>query len=387
MERGILTTSVTVTPALLKWSRERALMTPQDLAQQMKVSEGKVIEWERTGSLTLSRLEKWAKRTRTPIGYLFLNEPPDEALPIADFRTLVGTEERQASPDLLEAVHICQRRQAWFREFALYDQAEPLQFVGTWGTTRSHSDLAKRIRGSLSWDKKAREDLPSWEAALRELAERIEGLGVLVMRSGIVGSNTRRKLDVDEFRGFALADDLAPLIFVNSADARSAQMFTLIHELAHIWLGESGISDVAIRSQNQSERFCNQVAAEVLVPLEEFLQRWRKSDDQYEEARQVAREFRVSTHVVLIRALGAQKVAYEQFQDLYRRAQEQSYRASSDGGDFYRTQGVRLGKRFTAAVVHSALEGRTTYTEAYRLLGVRKGSTFDRLARSVGVIE
>ena len=382
-----MSTSVSVRPTLLKWARERALMSPQDLAEKMRVPASKVLEWEETGSLSLPRLEKLANRTRTPLGYLFLDKPPDDTLPIADFRTLADVDEQKASPDLLETIHICQRRQAWFREFALFDEEPSLPFVGRWTLAGGHDQLAREMSKTLSWDSQARSSLSNWEEALRELADRIEALGVLVMRSGIVGSNTRRKLDVEEFRGFALADDLAPLVFVNSADARSAQMFTLVHELAHVWLGESGVSDMAVRSTNESERFCNRVAAEVLVPMREFSEHWQQTDDTYDEARRVAKHFRVSAHVILIRALEAKLVTINQFRVLYKQANEFSRKAKSTGGDFYRTQGARLGRRFTSAVVYSALEGRTTYTEAFRLLGVKSSNTFDRLARSVGGIE
>ena len=369
--------SVSVRPALLRWARERALMSPQDLAEKMRVPASKVLEWEETGSLSLPRLEKLANRTRTPLGYLFLEKPPDDSLPIADFRTLADVDEQKASPDLLETIHICQRRQAWFREFALFDEEAPLPFVGQWTISGGHDRLASEMRKALCWDSQARSGLSNWEDALRELADRIEAMGVLVMRSGIVGSNTRRKLNVKEFRGFALADDLAPLVFVNAADARSAQMFTLVHELAHVWLGESGVSDVAVRSANESERFCNRVSAEVLVPMREFTEHWQQTDNAYDEARRVAKHFKVSTHVILIRALEAEIVSLEHFRALYKHAQEQTRKTKSPGGDFYRTQGARLGRRFTSAVVYSALEGRTTYSEAFRLLGVKSSNTFD----------
>jgi len=380
-------TSVSVKPTLLKWARERAQLTPETLADLMKVSSEAVLEWETTGLLSLSRLEKWAKRTRTPIGYLFLNAPPDDSLPVADFRTHAGSAGTNPSTDLLETVHICQRRQAWYREFSLYEGSEPLPFVGSRDVGNPHTVIAAEIRKSLSWDKETRSGIASWADALRELAERVEALGALVMRSGIVGSNTRRKLDVDEFRGFALADEFAPLIFVNSADARSAQMFTLIHELAHIWLGESGISDVNMRSKSKSECLCNRVAAEVLVPAAEFKDAWQQSDDAYDEARRVARMFRVSTYVILIRALDIGTITSDQFDELSDYAQSQVRAAKSGGGDFYRTQGVRLGKRFTAAVVYSALEGRTTYVQAFRLLGVKSEKTFDQFARNLGVMD
>ena len=125
------------------------------------------------------------------------------------------------------------------------------------------------MRDALGWTGEVREELGSWQEALAQLRERAEDVGVLVTISGIVGSNTHRRLDPNEFRGFALVDDYAPLVFVNGADAKSAQVFTLAHELAHLWLGATGLSDAEAESGREfaEERWCNAVAAGLLVPM------------------------------------------------------------------------------------------------------------------------
>jgi Zn-dependent peptidase ImmA (M78 family) len=218
------------------------------------------------------------------------------------------------------------------------------------------------------------------------MVQRIEAARVLVMRNGVVGNNTRRKLDIKEFRGFALNDEYAPLIFVNAVDTRAAQMFTLAHELGHLWLGQSGVSDPNIRTRNAAERYCNSVAAELLVPLDQFRALWEVQEAPTRQLERLARHFKVSTLVILIRALEANAITPEQFDVLDQHERERlKGTAGAGGGDFYRTEGSRLGKRFAQAVIVSTCEGRTLYRDAFRLLGIKKVETFQTLAEALGL--
>lgn len=225
----------------------------------------------------MKQLEKFAKATYAPIGFLFLPEPPVEQVPIPDFRTVGNRYIVRPSPDLLDTVYICQQRQEWYHDFARSEREDPLPFVGSVTLTTNVEAAAARIRTALGFDVEERRRMPTWTDALRRFLEQADAAGVLVMVSGVVGNNNRRKLNPDEFRGFALADDLAPLVFINGADSKSAQMFTLAHELAHIWLGQSALSDVGPVSfpSNEVEIWCNRVAAELLAPLTPLLQERR----------------------------------------------------------------------------------------------------------------
>jgi Zn-dependent peptidase ImmA (M78 family) len=223
---------------------------------------------------------------------------------------------------------------------------------------------------------------------LRRFIEQADALGVLVMVSGVVGSNNRRKLDPDEFRGFTLSDPVAPLVFINGADTRAAQMFTLAHELAHIWLGESALSDVTPNAPptHRVERWCNQVAAELLVPVDVLRGDYRRDADLSHEMNQLARRFKVSTLVILRRLHDAGYLTRQQFWAAYEEeARHLRGLRKGSGGDFYLTLGARVGKRFARALVASTLEGRSSFTEAFRLLGFRKMATFRDLGRSLGV--
>jgi Zn-dependent peptidase ImmA (M78 family) len=229
----------------------------------------------------------------------------------------------------------------------------------------------------------------TWAEALRHFIEQADDFGVMVMVSGVVGSNNRRKLDPEEFRGFTLADDLAPLVFINGSDTRAAQMFTLAHELAHLWLGESALSDIGPVSypSHNVEIWCNQVAAELLVPLSVIKEEYRQSDELSNEVYRLARRFKISTLVILRHIHDIGGLSREELWDAFDKELERLRAISKgSGGNFYLTQAVRVSKRFARALVISTLEGQTLHRDAYHLLGFSKLATFHELGHSLGVL-
>ncbi|MEZ4475061.1 MAG: ImmA/IrrE family metallo-endopeptidase [bacterium] len=339
---------------------------------------------------TLRQLEGFAHATHASLGYFFLPSPPEERLPLPDLRTLDGRAPARPSVHLLDTVYLCQHRQAWYREQAQHLGASPLDFLGTATTQMPPADAAGGMAQVLGFDLAARKQASTWEEALRLFISNATDAGILVMVSGVVGTNAHRRLDPEEFRGFALADPIAPLVFINGADTKSAQMFTLAHELAHLWLGQSALSavDALHPSTAAVERWCDQVAAELLVPAPALRAATQPGEALPSAMSRLAREFKVSTLVVLrrLRDTGTLSPAHfeQAWQDEVRRLRAIMARRPS-GGSFYNTQGSRVGKRFARAVIASALEGQTPFREAFTLLGVASMGTFNELSHRLGV--
>ncbi|MEW6513363.1 MAG: ImmA/IrrE family metallo-endopeptidase [Pseudomonadota bacterium] len=375
---------VSVNPRLLQWARERAGMDMLDLEERFP----KLGQWEsEEAQPTLKQLEGYAKATHAPIGYFFLPAPPEEPLPIPDFRTMAGRNIARPSPNLLDTIYACQERQSWYRDFAQVTGQPPLAYVGSLTTDTSAVEAAVRMRQTLGFDLDARRDCPTWTEALRRFIEQADQIGVLVMVSGVVLNNNRRHLDPDEFRGFALADSLAPLVFINGADTKAAQMFTLAHELAHLWLGASALSDTNAASvpDHAVETWCNRVAAEMLVPLEVFRSELHADEPVGAALARLAKRFKVSTLVILRRLMDAGAVARQEFDHLYdEELQRLVAVAGGSGGNFYRTTAARVSRRFARALVESTMEGRTLYRDAFRMLGISKSGTFNEFGRSLG---
>src|SRR6266511_1766922 len=376
---------VAIKPKLLRWAYTRAGFELHDLEHKFP----RLTAWESGDARpTLKQVEAFAKATYTPVGYLFLQEPPVEKVPIPDFRAMANTRIARPSPDLLETIYVCQQRQEWFRDYARSVGEKPLEFVGSASMQDEVVPTASQIRAALHFDVNERRRMPTWTDALRDFIEQADGLGILVMCNGVVHNNNHRHLDPEEFRGFAMADDLAPLVFINGADTKAAQMFTLAHELAHIWLGQSAVSDAqaAWLPEHEVERWCNQVAAELLVPLAVVREEYQRKTELRVEVDRLARRFKVSTLVILRRIHDVGGLTREEFWREYEEELERLLAISKGtGGNFYLTQAARVSKRFARALVISTLEGQTLHRDAFRMLGFAKLETFRKLGRSLGV--
>jgi Zn-dependent peptidase ImmA (M78 family)/transcriptional regulator with XRE-family HTH domain len=359
-----------VNPTLMSWSRRRAGLTEAELAESITVKEEKVLAWEAGESKpTFRQAQQWASAAHIPFGYLFLSEPPKEQLPLPDLRTVGGAAPKEPSIDLLDTVREVVRKHEWYLDYLKEQEHQPLSFVGKFSSSSKVADVVVDIRSTLHVHGAPHRQ--GGDEYLRQLIAGADAAGILVMRSGMVGANTHRKLDVGEFRGFAISDKYAPVVFLNIADAPTARLFTLIHELAHIWIGSSGISSVTPSSNRKEEAFCNSVAGEFLVPKAKLMELWRETDNWMGLLPELAGTFYVSKLVIARRACDLGLISNEAYSQYYI-LELNAYRdQKGSGGSFYRTAGAKNSKRFSRAVLSETFSGRLLLRDAGKLLGIQ----------------
>src|SRR5882762_3018651 len=341
-----------VSAHIVKWARDRAGLSHDELAFQLKsVSGSQVRAWEQGESFpTFSQAEKLAEKLRLPFAILFMNKPPEVRLPIPDLRTVAKASREKPSLEFFDVVTDALLRQRWYREYQEQREAKAMPFVGSFRFGDDPNTVAEDMRRQLGINDELRIESRTWQQFFVRFVQRTEQLGVLVMRSGVVRHNPTRTLEVEEFRGFAISDKLAPLVFINSRDARAAQIFTLAHELAHIWIGASGISNPILKKRtselpNEIERFCNQTAAQLLIPASDLESHWINQKTVSENVRAIATYYRVSTIVALKRAFDLEKVGYKLFSQLldaeYKRFDEPKKEDDEGGGNFWASFSAR----------------------------------------------
>jgi Zn-dependent peptidase ImmA (M78 family) len=324
---------------------------------------------------TVKQLAGFAKAVHIPFGYFFLDKSPELKTGVALFRTEEALPSENYSAELRDSIRIIQSRQEWLKEYLLNEGATPLPFVNSVNKVDNPFLVAQEIRKTLQLLDDWAGNMPNWESALKYLLNKTEEAGIFLTINGVVENNTQRPLNPDEFRGFVLSDNYAPYIFINGKDFTAAKMFTLAHELAHIWLGKSAAFDLQFMrpSEDTTEKFCDQIAAEFLVPRRLLQKKWGQNPIE-----EVARQFKVSQIVAARRLLDTRKLTLKQFFEFYNDYQtrwQAFQKTKKPGGDFYNTQYYRVGKHFFRQVSIAAKAGKLLYTDAYKLTGLY-GKTF-----------
>ena len=242
---------------------------------------GRLMSWYSGEKIpTFNQIEEASRATGIPLGYFFLNTPPKEDRTLLEYRTVDSLELEKPSRNLLDTIHYMEQIQEWAKNQMVTDGFSELDFVGSMAGVTEVSAFVTQIRQVLDlprdWFIFAKTPADSY----RYLRSRISNAGVIVMMNGIVGNNTHRPLEINEFRAFAIADEYAPLIFINSKDSINGKLFSLLHEFAHILIGKSNFFNDRYSAHghvNQIETICNATAAEILVPSDLFVEKWNEA--------------------------------------------------------------------------------------------------------------
>lgn len=363
---------ININSNMYAWAIARAGYTLSDFAAKFP----KIQDWiDQKKKPTVKQLEAFSKKVHLPFGYLFLPEPPKEILPIPFFRTNNGGK-NNLSVNVYDTILLIQQRQDWLREYLIENDFDPLHFVGKYRNNQNHIEIVADIRKTLGLHNEWASSYKTREEALDHLAQKIEDIGITIVFNGVVENNTSRPISVDECRGFVLVDPIAPFMFVNNSDGKAAQLFTIVHELAHIWTGHSAGFDFRqlLPANDPIELLCDKVAAEFLVPADSFIKVW---EDRPGIAN-TARHFKISEIVAARRALDLgflTKPDFFAFYHEYANREIIKKQNKGDGGNFYATARKRIGLTFAAHVNQAVKSGELLYRDAYKLTSL-KGDTY-----------
>ncbi|MGB9755842.1 MAG: ImmA/IrrE family metallo-endopeptidase [Desulfurella sp.] len=325
---------------------------------------------------TYNQLIELSKIFHIPFGYFFLERLPERKYPIPHYRTLQDGD-FVPSNELLETIQFAQKIQEWAKEILLEWGQEKLPYCGKYKDNYNIEGVLKELKDIFEIQDGWASRKSTWTEALNYLIEKVEEKGIIVLRNGVVGNNTHRKLSVEEFRGFVLYDEIAPVVFINNNDSISAKIFTLIHEVVHILIGESASFDLRNlqSANNRIEQFCDKCTAEFLVSAEEIRNIHRQKTDLEE----LARHFKVSQIVILRRLLDTSIITQQEFYEQFKKLYKKEIKApQSSGGNFYQTLPTRLSKRFLH-ILNTAVKNNTIlFRDALRITNL-SAKTYDAL--------
>lgn len=379
--------SVSIQPEIISWALGQA--REEQLGTKLM---NNIKQWlDGTKTPTFNQIEDFSRKANIPLGYFFLQTPPVEQLQLIEYRTVDSAELAHPSRNLIDTIHEMESVQAWMKEYRQETGFDVLPVVGSLKENDDFKHIAETIRNNLDLSDIWYESCTNMNAAFNYVRSRLEECGIVVMLNGVVGKNTHRTLSVDEFRAFAMVDEWAPLIFINGADSQGARLFSLFHEIAHIWLGENDLYNDRGNSREVKpiEILCNAVAGELMVPFDKFLVEWNAATyaDSGEKIKNLAKHFKCGESVIARKAFDAKKISYDLYKSIiddaieaYRQMKENK---ESNGGNYYNTMGNRLDGCFVRALCESINSGRTTYSEAYRLTNTSR-KTFSEIALRLG---
>jgi len=385
-----------VTPSVMKWAREKAGYDIPTAAEKIRRPESDVEAWENGSDRpSMAQARRASEVYSRSLAVFYLPEPPKDFATLRDFRHMPSGQPREYSPELALLVRQVHVRQAWIRESLVGEKMPEVGFVGSVTSDVPPMKVAHSIRQDLSITPQEQMACPSRHAALRLWIDKAEEAGLFICRqSGI---------ECQEARGFVLVDAFAPFIYLNSTDALVAQLFTLVHELAHVWMGQPGLSNLeglgrrARTPDAQVEVFCNRVAAEALVDQNVFAELWASADaqlDLQQRVEWVSGKLKVSEEAVARRLMDRGQITVERYRELrsfygerwraLRRRERARLRESPGGPSYYVVKVAAIGRSFTQTVAAAYHRGDISGRDASGLLGVKINHLTD-LAVCAGV--
>ena len=384
--------NVNIQPEIISWALSQT--QEEKLGDKMM---NNITQWlNGTKTPTFNQIEDFSKKANIPLGYFFLQTPPVEQIELLEYRTVDSIQLANPSRNLIDTIHEMESVQDWMKDYRQEMGFDVLPVVGCMKGVKDASVIVDRIRNDLDLEYTWYEKCKDPREVFSYIRGKLEECGVVVMMSGVVGKNTHRALDVNEFRAFAMVDEWAPLIFINTADSNGAKLFSLLHEVAHIWIGEDDLFNDRrnrVDGVSATEVMCNAVAGELIVPKSIFLNKWNASNndmDVYATITELAKYFRCGEIVIARKAMDCKKIKQDEYHHVVQTAidnyNQMKENKESSGGNYYNTMGSRLDGCFVRALCESINMGRTSYTEAYRLTNTSR-KTFSDVVQRLGGVE
>lgn len=345
---------------------------------------------------TFNQVEILSKATNIPLGYFFLKTPPIEDISLLKYRTVDSLELRNPSRNLIDTINDMEDVQEWMRDHLIASGNLILEFVGSQKNNENAQQIAEIMRKELGlkidWYTQSQS---AWDS-FKKIRLSADTIGILIMMNGIVGNNTHRKLEIEEFRAFTLTDDYAPLIFINTNDSQNGKLFSLLHEMAHIWIGKNNFFNDRYgmaANVDATETLCNEIAGELLVPNSIFVQQWRKQFGNItliEKVNFLASYFKCGTTVIARKALNNKYIVFQQYNEIAQEAVsrfnelQRGKKDDESGGNYYNTMAARLDNRFLNILANSVQEGKTLYSDAFRLTHTNRKTFIELLEKIRG---
>lgn len=382
---------VNICPEIINWALSQ---TQKEILGDKLMNN--ITKWlDGTKTPTFNQIEDFSKKTHIPLGYFFLQTPPVEQINLLEYRTVDSSQLANPSRNLIDIIYEMENIQDWMKAYRQDLGFDRLSVVGCVSGAHTVDSIVNQIRRDLELDDTWYERRSDAVDSFNHVREQLELCGVIVMMNGIVGQNTHRTLDVDEFRAFAMVDDWAPLIFINAADSNGARLFSILHEVAHIWLGKNDLFNdrqSRISGVSNTEVICNAVAGELIAPKNVFTSKWDTYDmDTFQKITELSKYFRCGQTVIARKAIDCKKIDQNVYNQVVKTAienykQMKENKQNNTGGNYYHTMKSRLDGCFVRALCESIHMGRTTYTEAYRLTNTNR-KTFSKVAQRFGGVE